>query len=204
MNARSVNKRKNKIETHIIIRTAMMMCLTMVMTWVIRIPVPATEGYIHLGDCMVFMAVLLLGWKWGAIAAGVGSALADIIGGFAMFAPITLVVKILMALAVGGFIEQAMKRNYGKKGIRAMMVIGMVIGGVVMMGGYYLAECLLYGNWVVPLAEIPMNIVQFVVGAALATLLSNMLYKTPAGNRFAYNLNGADSKNTKAVNQDNS
>ena len=82
-----INSEKTK--TRNMVMTAMMMGLIMAMTIVIRIPVPATHGYIHLGDCMIFIAVLLLGWKRGAAAAGLGSALADIIGGFAVYAPVT-------------------------------------------------------------------------------------------------------------------
>ena len=98
-------------KTNKIVLTALMMGMIMVMTFIIRIPVPATQGYIHLGDCMIFMAVLMLGWKYGAVAAGVGSAMADLIGGYAVYAPVTLVVKFLMAAVVGLFIEKALKKD---------------------------------------------------------------------------------------------
>ena len=80
----------------------------------IRVPVLATKGYIHLGDCMIFFAVLLLGWKWGAAAAGIGSALADLAGGYAYYAPITLAVKSVMAIVVGLFIQAALKKNFDR------------------------------------------------------------------------------------------
>ena len=102
---------KERSKTNLLVMTALMMGLIMVMTFIIRIPVPATQGYIHLGDCMIFLAVLVLGWKHGAIAAGVGSAMADLIGGYAIYAPVTLVVKFLMAAAVGLFIEKALKKD---------------------------------------------------------------------------------------------
>ena len=56
-----------------------------------------TQGYVHLGDTMVFLGVLMLGKRRGAAAAGLGSALADVLGGFAFWAPWTLVIKSLMA-----------------------------------------------------------------------------------------------------------
>ena len=65
-----------------IVMTAMMMGLIMVMTYIPKVPVPATQGYVHLGDCMIFFGVLLLGWKYGAVAAGLGSALADVLGSY--------------------------------------------------------------------------------------------------------------------------
>ena len=152
--------------------TALMMGLIMVMTFIIRIPVPATQGYIHLGDCMIFLAVLVLGWKHGAIAAGVGSAMADLIGGYAIYAPVTLVV------------------DFSRSGVTVMEIIGMCIGGIVMVAGYYVAEGIMYGNFITPMASVPMNILQFVVGAVIATALSRVLAPTPAGKSFAYNLSG--------------
>lgn len=171
-----------------IVMTAMMMGLVLLMTYIIRVPIPATEGYIHLGDCMIFMAVLILGWKWGAVAAGLGSALADLLGGYAYYAPITLVVKAAMAAVVGLFTEAALRKGFSRNGIRVMEVVGMALGGLVMCAGYYVAESIMYGNWLLPVASIPMNILQFVVGMVLATILATALYKTSVSGKMAYHL----------------
>ena len=68
-------------------------------TLFIRIPLPS-RGYFNFGDVAVVFSGLVLGslsrkrnFWWGAGAGGIGAALADIIGGFGMFAPITLVAK---------------------------------------------------------------------------------------------------------------
>ena len=167
--------------------TAMFMGMIVAMTMVIRIPIPATQGYIHLGDSMIFLAVLALGKKRGAVAAGVGSALADVIGGYAIYAPVTLVVKALMALIVGAFIEWAVKRGrFAGAGGKVITLIGMVLGGAVMVAGYYFAEVFMYGNWLVPLSGVGMNCIQFAVGGVIAFALSQALEKTPAGRKFAY------------------
>ena len=50
---------------------------------------------------MIFLSVLLLGKKGGALAAGLGSALADVLGGYAAYAPWTLLIKALMAIIMG-------------------------------------------------------------------------------------------------------
>ncbi len=69
------------------------------MTLFVRIPLP-TRGYFNVGDVAVVFAGLVLGslsrerrFGWGAAAGGIGSALADIIGGYAIFAPVTLIAK---------------------------------------------------------------------------------------------------------------
>ncbi len=88
-------------KTRKIAYTGLMTALVLVATYSVRIPIPFTNGYIHLGDCMVFLAPLLLGWKYGALAAGAGSMLADVLGGYFHWAIPTLVIKTIMALIVG-------------------------------------------------------------------------------------------------------
>ena len=179
--------RGNKMVYNVVL-TAMMMCLVLLMTFIIRIPIPGTHGYIHLGDSMVFLSVIILGWKWGAVAAAVGSALADFVGGFAIYAPVTLVAKGVMAVIVGLFIQTALKKGMSLRKTRAFEIIGMVIGGLIMVACYYGAETVIYGSWVVPLAGVFMNCLQFIVGAALAFLVAESLYKTPAKKVFTYRI----------------
>lgn len=90
--------------------TGIMTALVFVSTFIIKIPIPATEGYIHLGDCMVFLSALLLGWKYGAFAAGVGSMLADLIG-YPHWALPTLVIKALMAMLVALAVNTTKNRD---------------------------------------------------------------------------------------------
>ena len=78
-----MNTNKN---TYTIVMTALMMALITISIMFIKIPIPFTQGYVHPGDAMIFMAVLILGWKYGAVAAAVGGALGDILGGFAAWA----------------------------------------------------------------------------------------------------------------------
>ena len=43
-----------------LVLTALMACLVLLATYMIRIPSPFTQGYIHLGDTMIFLSVLVL------------------------------------------------------------------------------------------------------------------------------------------------
>ena len=67
------NQNDNRIMN--LVLTGLMMCLVMVATMFIKVPIPFTQGYVHLGDSMIFLSVLVLGTRNGCIAAGVGSAL---------------------------------------------------------------------------------------------------------------------------------
>ena len=90
--------------TRTIVFAALLAALTTVATMVIRIPTP-TQGYIHLGDGMVLICGVLLGPGLGALAAGVGSMLADLIGGYMAYVPGTFAIKALTALAAGWLVS---------------------------------------------------------------------------------------------------
>jgi uncharacterized membrane protein len=81
-------------------------------------------------------------------------------------------------------------------GVPLYQMIGMILAGCEMVAGYYLADGVLYGNFVSALLGVPWNILQFGVGAVLATLLAAALYKTPARKFFTYQpLTGVSSDN---------
>ena len=171
-------ERKNKIFD--MVMTALIMGLVMLATSTFRIPVPMTQGYVHLGDTMIFLGVLVLGRRNGCLAAGIGSALADVLAGYAIYAPWTLIIKGLMAFVMATFI--------GKTNIRYKTIIGMVLAGIVMAAGYCIVDGVLVGNMAAGFIGLPANIGQFVVGMALASALAAALYKTPAKKWFAYNI----------------
>ena len=86
--------KQTKLRT--LILAAMFAALTCVATMIIHIPSPI-GGYFNLGDCMVLLSAFVLGPVWGTAAGGIGSALADVICGYFVYAPGTLVIKALMA-----------------------------------------------------------------------------------------------------------
>ncbi len=171
--------------------TALMACLVLLATYMIRIPSPFTQGYIHLGDTMIFLSVLVLGKKNGTVAAGLGSALADLLGGYAAYAIWTFMIKGLMAFIMGAFIERAIRKNKHHRRIGNMPVIeiaGMVVAGIEMVIGYAVVDGVLAGNIMIGILGAPFNVIQFTVGLILATVLAMALYKTPARKLFAYRI----------------
>ena len=81
--------------------TGLLTALIFALTFVFHIPVPYTSGYIHLGDSMIYISVIVLGPFFGAFASGVGSMLADLLSGYAQYALPTLIIKSIMALIMG-------------------------------------------------------------------------------------------------------
>ena len=172
-------------KTNKLVMTALMMCMIIVLTMFVKVPIPLTQGYVHLGDAMIFISVMLLGWKYGAAATAVGSAMADIFCGVTMWAPWTLVIKFIMAMIMGLILDRG-----GEHISVIRQIIAMAAGGVFMVAGYFAAEGIMYGNWAAAALGIPWNIGQFVVGMIIAVALSAALCRTSAGKLFTYRLAG--------------
>ena len=177
----------NGIKVYDIAMTAMMVCIIMVSIALFRIPIPFTQGYVNLSDAMVFMAVIILGWKYGALAAGMGSLLGDLLSGFPMWAPWSLVIKAGMAIIFGLIIRSVSEgRDVTERRFLTVTILGMFLGGLFMTAGYYFAEGIMYGNWVVALLGVPWNIGQFALGTVLAVVLGRALAKTSLNRLIAY------------------
>lgn len=138
-----------------------------VLTMLIQIPIPATGGYINIGDAGVMIAALLFGPVIGGIAGGVGSMLADLFTGYVIYAPATLIIKGLEGLVIG--IISNPRKNYKKFSYRDIMAV--VVGGFIIVFGYFVYESILYGPSVA-LVEVPGNIFQFIFGAILALIFA--------------------------------
>ena len=106
---------------------ALFAALACTATLLIQIPaIPPAKGYINLGDCIVNVAAWVLGPVFGAAAAGIGSALADIISGYVIYAPATLVIKALMAV-VAWYVYQAAAKRFHSLPSRIAAVVASEI-----------------------------------------------------------------------------
>ncbi len=169
-----MGKHKND-KLRILTMTAMLAALTTVATLVIRIPT-VTKGYINLGDTIVSLSAWLLGPAYGAAAAGFGSALADMIAGYTVYAPATLVIKALMAVAAWYGYAAASKRL---PGIPAR-IAAAVVAELVMVVGYAAFEGVLYGSVEAAWLSVTGNVVQGVFGAgASVALYETVLRRLP-------------------------
>lgn len=176
--------------TLIFVTTAMMTAMVMIATTFFKIP--NAMGYIHLGDGFVLLAAIILPKKYACFAGGVGAGLADIYGGYAVWAPWTLVIKIMMVLIVQLFFNFLMKRASNGKhiakiaGIPFAELFAYVLAVLWTVSGYYVAQGFISGNWIAPVADVPGNVLQASVGAVIAILVSVALGKTSLGRSFYY------------------
>ncbi len=153
----------NKSTTKKICFTALFAALTCVATMVIRIPSPL-GGYINLGDCILLVGAWVLGPWYGFAAGAVGSALADLFSGYAVYCPATFIIKGLMAVAAA-LLHKKIKGKFSK-------IIAAVAAEFIMAGGYLFFEAFIMGYGSGALVNIPYNIVQGLLGIIGGVLLS--------------------------------
>lgn len=226
--------------------TSIMAALTCVVTMSFTIYIPATKGYFNIGESIIYLSAILFGPYIGAISGGFGSMFSDLLTGFPIYAPGTLLIKGLEGFIVGylyqkmtkEMIEESSRKEKKKywifltifiistiifyivirlninkinySGITfgwlftipenlgiafwillevigvliifmiilvkvfkpsfSAKLISMLIGGSLMVLGYFLYETLLYGANVATI-EIPINFLQSLLGILIAVPL---------------------------------
>ena len=145
--------------------TAICIVLVYVFTAVVnvKLPIAAAGGLIHLGNVPLFVAAILFGKRTGMIAGGIGMGLFDLLSGWTLWAPFTLVIVGIMGLVVGMVTEN--KKSFPR------YILAMVLACIIKIVGYYIAEGIIYGNWVAPAASIPGNLVQIGVAAVITLIV---------------------------------
>lgn len=155
-----------KLSIKDITKTALMTALVFLATFVFKFPL--LFGYTHLGDCMIFIGVIILGGKKGAFAGGVGAALADLAGGYPQWILPTFIIKFIMAFTMGIFIEKLMpkfKYNY---------IVGSIAGGIMQVIGYTAVQFFYYG-WANAMVNVPTLLLQTASGIVIAGIFVAVL-----------------------------
>ncbi len=141
--------------------------IIIVLTALVSLPLPGGHGYINLGDAGVLTAAFVLGGPWGALCGGVASAASDLLLGWGVYAPATFVIKGGMA-----FLAACLMQRKG----RAARLWVLYPAALVVPAGYFLFEAILYGA-AVALPNMPLNLVQCLVGAGAAHAVNAVLGK---------------------------
>ena len=150
-----------------------LLCISGVLAAVIYIftaffHIPSHTGYTHVGDAFIYLAGSLLPTPYAVAAGAVGGMLADLLGGYAMWMPGTGVIKALTALCFTSKARTIINRRN---------IWAIVPSFVLCVGGYYLYEVLITGNWIAPLGGVPGYCVQVTASAMVYVALGKMLDK---------------------------
>ena len=157
-------KKSSNFTTRDICLTAVMTALVFVATFVPKIPIPL--GYAHLGDAVIFLLVLFLPQRNALLAACLGSALADLLGGFPLWILPTIIIKFLMAqtalLISGAPLSQASNIK---------LLSAFIAGSIVMAIGYTVFGAILFNSLSAGLASTPGLLAEGLLNSLIAIIL---------------------------------
>ncbi|MBW6410813.1 ECF transporter S component [Clostridium weizhouense] len=169
-----------KINTKELVLMGLMIALVYLAGSIIKIP--SVGGFVHIGDCMVFLSVIVLGKNKGAVSSALGMFLVDVLGGYYLWAPFTLIIKGLMAYIAGIILERMKSHN-----VVFSYVITFFISGLFMVVGYFFAGTIMAGflteksgflqGLIYASKDILGNIIQVGTGIVIAIPLSTILIK---------------------------
>ena len=141
--------------------TAVFAALIFLFTFLVKLPV--ASGYIHLGDTLIYLFATIVGFPWALLAGAIGEGLADLAGGFAIYAPATVLIKALVAVP---FLFFTKKSNHILNLWTGLMTIP---AGLITVGGYFLADLVIDKAYA--MVDIPGNVVQALGSAVLFLVL---------------------------------
>jgi len=152
-------------------RTTRRICLTALMAAIIYvftayIHVPSHTGYTHVGDGFLYLAASLLPTPFAAAAGAIGAGLADLLSGYGLWAPGTVIIKALTAFCF---------TNRREKLVNRRNVLGILPALVLCAGGYYLYEALITGNFTAPALGIPGYLMQVALSSIVYLALGSAL-----------------------------
>ncbi len=164
---------KNDGKTKKIVQTAVLAAIIYIFTAYLHIP--HWTGYVHVGDAFIYLAASILPPWYAAAAGALGAGMADLLSGYALWAPGTVIIKILTAFCFTSRQKNILCRRN---------CIAILPALVLCTGGYYLYECIITGNMTAPLAGIPGYLIQTALSAAIYILMGKGLDRLNFKNRL--------------------
>lgn len=167
-----MDKKSVKFSANQICSIALFMALVCISTLFFKIPIPL--GYAHLGNGFIFLASVFLGNPGGILCAGIGSALADMFGGWYAWILPTLIIKCIMGGVVSAI---AYDKESKAKILCVKTALALLAGTIVMVLGYFAAGAIMQGNIAAGAAQIPGLLGEDIVGIILFYVLGIALEK---------------------------
>lgn len=141
---------------------ALMAALITIATIMIKIPVPATGGYVNFGDGIIILAGVILGPLYGGLASAIGSGLADLLSGYMAYFVPTFIIKGLMGAYVGYYVKKVSVKN---------VILAGIVAEIIMVVGYFIAESVFMGYGLGALGAVFPNTIQGISGIVISALL---------------------------------
>ena len=165
----------NKTNTRRLVECAIFATVCFVITRLLAIPAFYTKGYVNLGDVAVLMTSYMIGGGYGAVAAGLGSAMADFSMSFYHYVPATFVIKALMVL-ISVFFFKHSERSESRFISVLLIAAGVILAETFMVLGYFAFELFLYKKGA--FASLAGNCMQAIVCAVISVVIIIILKRS--------------------------
>lgn len=136
--------------------------------------IPMFLGYIHIGDAFIWLAATYLSPVSAAVAAAIGSGIADLTSGYPVWIPATIMIKALSAWIMASYLKMCKKKNYTQNKYRQIIV--SCICGVFVAIGYLIYETLLFG-FGAAIASFPFNLLQGLTSSVIFSAITFAIYR---------------------------
>ena len=166
--------RNNK--TRKLVYTGLFAALVCVVT---LIHVPVGNGYIHVGDAVIYIGATILPFPFGIFAGAIGATLSDLFSGYAIYAIPTFIVKGLNAMCF------YVPFKAHEKIVTPRTIMASVVSAFVTITGYLIAEWILFGK-AAALGYLPRCFVQPLASTIVLVLLGTALDKARIKDRIKF------------------
>lgn len=171
----SIKRRNERSKTREMVIMGLSIALVYVATLIqFELPTPNGGGLVHLGTGMSYILALVYGKKVGAVSGSVAMGMFDIFSKYTIWAPTTIITRAIMGYVVG----KIATKNGESGNSFTRNAIAIVVGGAIMIAGYYVGEAVTFGNWITPAASVGGNLLQIIVGGAGALAIVPALKKS--------------------------
>ena len=158
--------KKTKINRIVI--AALGMALVFLATYIIKIP-NGIQGYFNLGDGFIVLFASLVSPFYAFLIGGLGSGLADIVGGYGIYFLPTLIIKGLEGFVVSYFVSTATSTT--------KRYTVYVLAGLWMVFGYFITDAYVNQSWLLSLTGVLPNLIQAACGIIIAGFAYPLLKK---------------------------
>ena len=165
-------------KTKLIVFTSLFSAIVCLTTFIIKIP--TMNGYIHIGDSMIYIASNILPFPFGMIAGGIGGAFSDMLGGYWIYVIPTFIVKNLNGLCF--YILKT--RKYKIISIRG--VIAGLLSSLVTVVGYFFVNALIF-DFKYAIVATPAEITQGVGAFIVFVIVGLALDRSEIVKRIKFN-----------------
>lgn len=155
-------------KTKFISEISVLTSLTIVITLILIIPLPSNSGYLNLSDAMIMIASNVTSPLGGFIVGALSGGICDLVAGYGAYIPFTIIIK-----GIEGYLAGYLFKKLNNKTLK---YLSLFICGLLMGILYFIPDFIYYGVSVA-LLNLPLNILQGILGATIASLIIILIKK---------------------------